>query len=202
MALVLFLIQVFIISFSGAIQPGPVTTSAITMGTRNRWAGVLPAIGHGIIEFPLMVLIILGLGEIFQKTTAQQSESQAASSSFLRLYQCSNHQPPDVQRNLSNNSRPRRNRPHRLKSLLFNMVGDDGAAFGDQSDKIRHLCLCVFRGCSLVCRFDLGDGVVAGQLSRHNAVRPEASVRYCENLRRSHAVVRSLFYLRRRWYVD
>lgn len=71
MALVLFLIQVFVISFSGAIQPGPVTATAITMGARNRWAGVLLAVGHGIIEFPLMILIILGLGSIFQKTTTQ-----------------------------------------------------------------------------------------------------------------------------------
>jgi threonine/homoserine/homoserine lactone efflux protein len=71
MNLLFFLIQVFIISFSGAIQPGPVTASAITMGARNRWAGVLLAIGHGIIEFPLMILIILGLGVIFQKTATQ-----------------------------------------------------------------------------------------------------------------------------------
>jgi len=71
MALALFLVQVFVISFSGAIQPGPVTASAITMGARNRWAGVLLAIGHGIIEFPLMVLIILGLGSVFQKTATQ-----------------------------------------------------------------------------------------------------------------------------------
>ena len=71
MALVLFLIQVFIISFSGAIQPGPVTATAITMGARNRWAGALLAVGHGIIEFPLMVFIILGLGSIFQKTATQ-----------------------------------------------------------------------------------------------------------------------------------
>jgi threonine/homoserine/homoserine lactone efflux protein len=41
------------------------------MGTRNRWAGVLLAAGHGIVEFPLMVLIIFGLGAIFQKTSAQ-----------------------------------------------------------------------------------------------------------------------------------
>jgi threonine/homoserine/homoserine lactone efflux protein len=71
MALVLFLIQVFIVSISGAMQPGPVTATAITMGTRNRWAGSLLAVGHGIVEFPLMVLIIFGLGAIFQKTTAQ-----------------------------------------------------------------------------------------------------------------------------------
>ncbi len=67
----LFLIQVFIISISGAMQPGPVTATAITMGTRNRWAGSLVAVGHGIVEFPLMVLIILGLGTIFQKTSSQ-----------------------------------------------------------------------------------------------------------------------------------
>ena len=36
------------------------------MGTKNRWAGTLLAIGHGIIEFPLMVGIVLGLGEYFQ----------------------------------------------------------------------------------------------------------------------------------------
>jgi threonine/homoserine/homoserine lactone efflux protein len=71
MTLVLFLIQVFIISISGAMQPGPVTATAITMGTRSRWAGSLLAVGHGIVEFPLMILIIFGLGAIFQKTSAQ-----------------------------------------------------------------------------------------------------------------------------------
>jgi len=71
LALTLFLIQVFLISFSGAIQPGPVTATAITMGARNRWAGVLLAIGHGIIEFPLMVVIVVGLGAIFQLPLTQ-----------------------------------------------------------------------------------------------------------------------------------
>jgi threonine/homoserine/homoserine lactone efflux protein len=70
-ALAIFLVQVFVISLSGALQPGPVTATAITMGARNRWAGVLLAVGHGVIEFPLMILIILGLGSIFQKTATQ-----------------------------------------------------------------------------------------------------------------------------------
>ncbi|UCF44527.1 MAG: LysE family transporter, partial [Planctomycetota bacterium] len=64
MTLLLFLIQVFIISFSGAAQPGPVTATAIATGSRNRYAGLALAIGHGIIEFPLMVLIMLGLDVI------------------------------------------------------------------------------------------------------------------------------------------
>lgn len=66
MQLVLFLVQVFIISCSGAMQPGPVTATAIKMGAHNRWAGTLMAIGHGVIEFPLMVIIIYGIGEYFK----------------------------------------------------------------------------------------------------------------------------------------
>jgi len=65
-ALLFFLAQVFVISFTGALQPGPVTATTITMGMRNRWAGTLMAIGHGIIEFPLIVVIILGMGKFFQ----------------------------------------------------------------------------------------------------------------------------------------
>jgi threonine/homoserine/homoserine lactone efflux protein len=70
-ALIIFLVQVFLISFSGAIQPGPVTATAISQGARNPWAGVLLAIGHGIIEFPLMILLILGLGPVFQNNITQ-----------------------------------------------------------------------------------------------------------------------------------
>jgi len=70
-AFLFFLAQVLIISCSGAMQPGPVTATAIAMGARNRWAGTLLAIGHGIIEFPLMVLIILGLGKYFKLPKVQ-----------------------------------------------------------------------------------------------------------------------------------
>ena len=66
MALLLFLAQVLVISCSGAMQPGPVTATAIAMGARSRYAGSLLAIGHGIIEFPLMVVIILGMGKFFE----------------------------------------------------------------------------------------------------------------------------------------
>lgn len=59
------------ISLSGVMAPGPVTAAAIAMGARNRFAGILIAIGHGIIEFPLMIVIIMGMGKIFQSTTTQ-----------------------------------------------------------------------------------------------------------------------------------
>ena len=71
MAFVFFLFQVLIISCTGAMQPGPVTATVITMGARNRWAGTLLAVGHGIIEFPLIVIIILGMGKYFQVPKVQ-----------------------------------------------------------------------------------------------------------------------------------
>ena len=71
MELILFLIEVVVISLSGVMAPGPVTAAAIGMGTRSRYAGMLLAIGHGIVEFPLIVLIVLGLGKILKLPTAQ-----------------------------------------------------------------------------------------------------------------------------------
>jgi threonine/homoserine/homoserine lactone efflux protein len=53
------------------MAPGPVTAAAIGMGTRSRYAGMLIAVGHGIVEFPLIVLIVLGLGRILKLPTAQ-----------------------------------------------------------------------------------------------------------------------------------
>jgi threonine/homoserine/homoserine lactone efflux protein len=70
-ALLFFLAQVFVISLSGALQPGPVSATAITMGARNRWTGTLIALGHGIIEFPLIALIVLGMGEYFKNPKVQ-----------------------------------------------------------------------------------------------------------------------------------
>ena len=71
MDLLFFLAQVVVISCSGVMQPGPVTATVITMGTRNRYAGILLALGHGIVEFPLMVIIVLGVGKVFERRGVQ-----------------------------------------------------------------------------------------------------------------------------------
>jgi len=60
-----------VISLSGVMMPGPVTAAAIGMGTRSRYAGALIAVGHGVVEFPLMILIVLGVGRILKLPTAQ-----------------------------------------------------------------------------------------------------------------------------------
>ena len=71
MSLLFFLFEVVAISLSGVMMPGPVTAAAVAMGARNRFAGALMAVGHGIIEFPLMILIVLGVGRILKLPTAQ-----------------------------------------------------------------------------------------------------------------------------------
>lgn len=71
MHLLFFLGQVIGISLSGVMAPGPVTATTIVMGSRNRWAGALIAVGHGIVEFPLIVLIVIGLSTILKFPAVQ-----------------------------------------------------------------------------------------------------------------------------------
>ena len=71
MALILFLIQVVSISLSGVLAPGPITAVTVAAGARNRWAGPLMALGHGIVEFPLMGVIVMGAGRFLETATAR-----------------------------------------------------------------------------------------------------------------------------------
>lgn len=69
--IILFLATVFGVSISGAMAPGPVTATAISLGTRNKFAGTFMAIGHGIIEVPLFLLVLFGLGNFLNTPTAR-----------------------------------------------------------------------------------------------------------------------------------
>ena len=71
MELLVFLGSVIVLSLSGVMAPGPVTATTIAIGARNRYAGTLISIGHGIVEIPLIIFITLGLGTIFQYDTAR-----------------------------------------------------------------------------------------------------------------------------------
>jgi len=59
-----FLFQAVLISLSGVMAPGPITAVSISKGTESPHSGALIAIGHGVVEFPLMVLIFYGLGKL------------------------------------------------------------------------------------------------------------------------------------------
>ena len=75
MELVLFLGKVIMISLSGVMAPGPVTAVVIASGARNRYAGILMALGHGIVEFPLMIVIVLGAGTLVVDLVDRKTET-------------------------------------------------------------------------------------------------------------------------------
>ena len=71
MDMFLFLCNVILISLSGVMAPGAVTAATIAHGSKNPNAGAAISVGHGIIEFPLIIFIMLGLGKILASNPAQ-----------------------------------------------------------------------------------------------------------------------------------
>ena len=65
--LLVFLGSAIVISLSGVMAPGSLTAATISAGTRRRHAGALVAIGHAVVEWPLAVLIVLGVGDLLKR---------------------------------------------------------------------------------------------------------------------------------------
>jgi threonine/homoserine/homoserine lactone efflux protein len=60
----LFLVSVALISLTGVLMPGPLFAVTIEKAAKRKNAGLLIALGHGIVEFPLMFLIYYGIEQI------------------------------------------------------------------------------------------------------------------------------------------
>jgi threonine/homoserine/homoserine lactone efflux protein len=58
-----FLASVLLISLSGVLLPGPLFAITIRKASKSKTAGALIAVGHGIVEFPLMFLIFFVLSQ-------------------------------------------------------------------------------------------------------------------------------------------
>jgi threonine/homoserine/homoserine lactone efflux protein len=58
-----FLASVLLISLSGVLLPGPLFAITIKKASKSKTAGALIAVGHGIVEFPLMFLIFFVLSQ-------------------------------------------------------------------------------------------------------------------------------------------
>ncbi len=61
----LFLLYAAGISLSGVMMPGPLTAATIAKGYREQNAGIFIALGHAVVEIPLMAIIYFGLGHFF-----------------------------------------------------------------------------------------------------------------------------------------
>jgi threonine/homoserine/homoserine lactone efflux protein len=61
----LFLLSAVGISLSGVMLPGPLTAATIAKGYREQNAGIFIALGHAVIELPLIALIYFGFAHFF-----------------------------------------------------------------------------------------------------------------------------------------
>ncbi len=61
-----FMLKAALISLSGVLSPGPITAVTVSKGTEHPLTGLYVAIGHAIIELPLMILIAVGLDKYLQ----------------------------------------------------------------------------------------------------------------------------------------
>jgi len=60
------LLSVVVISFSGVMMPGPMTAVTLAKSYKSPWAGTQIALGHAIIEVPMILLIYFGFAQFFQ----------------------------------------------------------------------------------------------------------------------------------------
>ena len=67
MPLLTFLLEAVLVSFSGVMAPGPLSATAVARGSESPHAGAVVAIGHGIVELPLMAAIFFGLGFLLEQ---------------------------------------------------------------------------------------------------------------------------------------
>ncbi|NUQ62468.1 MAG: LysE family transporter [Pirellulales bacterium] len=61
-----FLLTTIVISLSGVMAPGPITAAALAAGAKARHAGAMIAIGHAAVEFPLIAVLVAGVGPMLQ----------------------------------------------------------------------------------------------------------------------------------------
>ncbi|MDD3655821.1 MAG: LysE family transporter [Atribacterota bacterium] len=61
-----FLLKAVLISLSGVMAPGPITAVTVSKGTEQPQAGAFIALGHLMVELPLILLIIVGLGKFLE----------------------------------------------------------------------------------------------------------------------------------------
>lgn len=65
------LLSVVVISLSGVMMPGPMTAVMVAKSYRSPWAGAQIAIGHAVIEVPLILLIYFGFARFFEHGVTQ-----------------------------------------------------------------------------------------------------------------------------------
>ena len=66
-----FLISVVVISLSGVMMPGPLFAVTVAKSYKSQFAGIQIALGHAMVEIPLILLIYFGFARFFQHELGQ-----------------------------------------------------------------------------------------------------------------------------------
>ena len=80
-----FLLKAIAISLSGVMAPGPMTVATMVAGTRRRHAGVWIALGHAVIEIPLIIVIVAGAA-VLLRSDGFRAGIGVAGGGFLLLF--------------------------------------------------------------------------------------------------------------------
>jgi threonine/homoserine/homoserine lactone efflux protein len=72
-----FLVETVVISLSGVMAPGPITAVTVVRGGESPHAGAWVAIGHGLVEYPLILAIYYGFGRWFELPAVQTGIASA-----------------------------------------------------------------------------------------------------------------------------
>ncbi|HOT46968.1 MAG TPA: LysE family transporter [Spirochaetota bacterium] len=59
-----FIAGAALVSLSGVMAPGPLSAVTVGKGSRSPHAGIFIAIGHGMVELPLMAAVFFGFGYV------------------------------------------------------------------------------------------------------------------------------------------
>lgn len=65
------ILSVVVISFSGVMLPGPLFAVLLAKSYKSPWMGAYFALGHAVVELPLILAIYFGLTGFFRNTTVQ-----------------------------------------------------------------------------------------------------------------------------------
>ncbi|UCH52078.1 MAG: LysE family transporter [Chloroflexota bacterium] len=84
-AMLPILLSVVVISFSGVMMPGPMTAVTLAKSYKSPWAGTQIALGHAIIEVPMILLIYFGFAQFFQNDIVRLVLSVLGSGMILWL---------------------------------------------------------------------------------------------------------------------
>jgi threonine/homoserine/homoserine lactone efflux protein len=73
----LFILSTVGISLSGVMLPGPLTAATIASGYRDKNAGLMIGLGHGIIEIPIIALVYFGFANYLSIPIVRQTTGVA-----------------------------------------------------------------------------------------------------------------------------